>query len=239
MRLHDVLDQRQTQPQTARPPRARGVGLLEALEGIRQEGRVDAFTVIVDFELCQPAQSLQPHLDMPVGRRELDRIDQEIPDHLLEPDRVTDGVIDLGIDRQRQVDAVRLGQRSRAVDRRLEQQRQIHRLQGQSQIAVDDPGGIEQVINQLNLGVEIALDDLDRTLKQFVVAGASAPQGVQPALDGVERSAQFVRDDCQHLFLGPIGPLRLGAGDALARQGFMHRQRRCHQQGELGQHRGF
>ena len=103
------------------------------------------------------------------------------------------------------------------VGRGVDHRGQVDRGRGEPQAAGDHARGVEDVLDELGLGLGVSLDDLDPAGHGGLVRGAR-PKDVGPPEDGVERGAQLVRDGGQELVLHPVGALRLGARDVLAGQ---------------------
>src|SRR6185503_14066597 len=85
VKLDEVTHDRQPEAEPAIWPRRPGLGLAEALEDVRQEGSLDADAGVGDEEIdgavaLDPAQSHRHHA---AARRELDRVGEQVPHHLL------------------------------------------------------------------------------------------------------------------------------------------------------------
>ena len=63
----------------------RRVGLAEAVEHEGQEFGLDADAGILDRHFDVRVHALEHHVDVSAGRRELHRIGQQVPEHLLQP----------------------------------------------------------------------------------------------------------------------------------------------------------
>src|SRR5439155_4875166 len=92
VQLDDLAEDREAEAQAAVRPPGRGVGLPEALEDAWEEGGRDALARVAHRELDVRVGGRELHLDAPVLGRELDRVREEVPRHLLEalgvpPDR--------------------------------------------------------------------------------------------------------------------------------------------------------
>src|SRR5262245_66500200 len=77
VKLGEVLHQRQAQPQAAAPLRARRIALLEAVEDLRQEFRLDAFARVADDDPEVFAGAFGAQFDTPASGSELDRVRSE------------------------------------------------------------------------------------------------------------------------------------------------------------------
>ena len=152
-----------------RPPccaRARRVGLAEALEDVRQERRLDADAGVADDERVDAAASRASATStLAAGGRELHRVRQQVPDHLLQ----AIGIADDGQRRSRPaVSSVELpaprppGASTRPP--RATIGREVDGAQLEPQLAGDDARDVEQVFDQLRLRLRVALDDLERAI---------------------------------------------------------------------------
>ena len=92
-------------------------------------------------------------------------------------------------------------------------------------VARDDPGDVEQVLDELGLDLGVAVDGVEALLDVLVVELARAEQS-RPADDGVERRPQLVRERGEELVLHPAGRLGLGSRilRALVQAGIVHSQ---------------
>src|SRR2546423_6622159 len=87
--LDNGFDDGEPNPQPAVGARRRAVRLAEAFEDERQELRADPPAVIADGHLDIGLDPLKPDFDAPALGRELDRVREQIPDHLLKPFVIT------------------------------------------------------------------------------------------------------------------------------------------------------
>jgi hypothetical protein len=79
MKLDEILDDRQPEPEAAIPARGRRIGLAESIEHAGQEFRLDAEAGVLHDDLHVRVHALQDYLDAPARRRELDGIRQQVP----------------------------------------------------------------------------------------------------------------------------------------------------------------
>src|SRR5262249_51332277 len=94
------LHQRQPQPQPAVTPRGRAVRLVEAVEDMWQELRLDAFARVTYEDAEELRVAPDPQFDAPAFGREFDRVREQVPDHLLQPRGVAQhdcGFFDCGL----------------------------------------------------------------------------------------------------------------------------------------------
>src|SRR6185436_8784016 len=82
--LDDAADDREPDAEAALRARDRGVGLPELLEDVRQERGRDAASVVADADLGGAAEVAQQDFHVRALGAELDRVREEIPQHLLE-----------------------------------------------------------------------------------------------------------------------------------------------------------
>ena len=73
----------------------------------------------------------------------------------------------------------------------------------ESQLARDDPRYVEQIADELVLGLRVALDRLDRAHR--LVIQLAHQQQRRPSDNRIQRRAQFVRHHRQELILEPVG----------------------------------
>ncbi|MNN56493.1 hypothetical protein D3C81_1714300 [compost metagenome] len=71
-----LLHDRQPQPQSAVTARGGAIGLAETAEQVLQEFRCDAVTVVVHLHHVVALVLPQLDFDVPIDRRELDRVGQ-------------------------------------------------------------------------------------------------------------------------------------------------------------------
>src|SRR5499426_464830 len=89
MQLDQVFDERQSKAESAVPSGARRVGLAEAFKDIGQEIRADAFARVAHGDANVRVHALQARFDAASLRGELDRVGEQVPDHLLQAGGVT------------------------------------------------------------------------------------------------------------------------------------------------------
>ena len=150
-------------------------------------------------------------------RREFDRIREQVPEDLLKPFRVGENRLCFVRYFHNNANAP---SRSRGLDR-------VHRgmnygarfnpLRPDLQISGDDPGDIEQIIDQLHLGLQISIDHIDR-FRSLSLVEPAALQHIDPAEDRRQWCPEFMGQCCQKFVLHPVGLLKLFVS---------LRQRRC------------
>src|SRR6516225_2327375 len=84
MHLDELTGDRKAQAEASSLARHPGVRLPEALEHVRQELRRYPDAGVADRDFHMRVDALEPDLDLAAAIRELDRIRQQVPQHLLE-----------------------------------------------------------------------------------------------------------------------------------------------------------
>ena len=108
--------------------------------------------------------ALQPDLHAPAPRRELHRVGQQVPDDLLQAVGVAGHGAGARIEHRLQRGSPLASAAGRTrVERRLDDATPASTgLHVEAQLAGDDAGDVEQVLDELELGVGVALDDVER-----------------------------------------------------------------------------
>ena len=78
----------------------------------------------------------------------------------------------------------------------------------EEKLSRDNPRDVEQIADQGGLRLRVAFDDVDRLREAFALQDPRA-HDLRPAEDGVQRSAQLVRDRRDELVLHPAGAFGL------------------------------
>ena len=155
------------------------------------------------------------HRHTPAGRRELDRVREQVPDHLRQPvgvaDERADSAVEFGVD----PDRLGIGRRANRLDCTPHQIEQPHRPRFEPELAADRPRHVEQVVHQPRLCARIAIDGLDRHLAPALIEVARR-QHVRPALNRGQRRAQLMRHRHEELILQRARGLRLAPRAPLA-----------------------
>jgi len=81
---------------------------------------------------------------------------------------------------------------------------EVHHAALDGELAADDARGVEQIVDQPRLVVDVALDRLGGALDERFVERVRRRHQVAPAAQRVERRAQLVRDDGEELVLRPL-----------------------------------
>jgi hypothetical protein len=217
VQLDEVTDQRQPEAEAAVGAGARAVGLPERLEHVGEDAGGDPLAGVGHLDLGGAVHRPQRHLHAAAGRRELHRVHQQVPHHLLQAvGRAHDGA-ERAVARQRERDVLGAGGRPHDVERGLDDGVQVHGLDVEPHASGDDPGEIEQVLDEAGLGGGVAQDGIDRARPRGLVQ-LGALQQARPPEDRVERRAQLVRHRGQQLVLRPVQRLGPQARLLLARE---------------------
>src|SRR4030095_2025159 len=172
MQLDKVFDERQSKAETAVPSDARRVGLAEAVKDVEQEIRADAFARVAHGDANVRVNALQPRFDAASLRGELDGVGEQVPDYLLQANGVAGDLADFGGEISLERDTFGVRRRADRLNRLINYRDQVNRPDLQPELAADDAGRVQQVINQLQLRVPAAFDNI-RCLFDHL--------GVQPA----------------------------------------------------------
>src|SRR5262245_181690 len=122
-----MFNERQTEYQPAIAPCGRRVGLPEAVEDEWQEFRLDALASVADCDADMIGGALHPQLDSPAFGRELDRVCEEVPYHLLQARRVAERLFRRRAEIGDELDTLRLSRRAHRVERGFERRNEIDR----------------------------------------------------------------------------------------------------------------
>ena len=198
------------------PPCARVTVASCCLKGWKtcgQEGWRDPSTCVRHDDFDVRVFPLHSDVNAAALRREFDRVRQQIPDDLLKTPRVAVQRPRIGIKEHLKPHVLRVRGRPNDVDRRLDDFCRLERRQGKSQLPGNDTVEVEQVFDELNLNLDVALDGLERALS-LLLAEMTRAKHSNPSEDGAQRRSQLVRRDAQQLifraarFLG-TAPLML------------------------------
>lgn len=153
---------------------------------------------------------MQIDLDSTALRRDLHRFDQEVPHHLLEAVGITEDRPGAGVEHALEADLLRLRGRAHRVERSVHDGLEVDGADIQAELPADDPGYVEQVVDQLHLGVGVPHDDVQRPGRGVPVE-LTGLQHPRIPIDGIEGRPELVRQDGQELVLGAVGRLSVGA----------------------------
>src|SRR5262249_55796103 len=112
-------------------------------------------------------------------------------------------------------DLLRLGRRPDDLDGVLHDRNQIYRLRVEPELAGDDARHVEDVLDELPLGLSVPADGVDALRQRRI--GAPLLEEARPADDGVEGRPELVRHRREELVLDAarlLGAVRRLFGDA-------------------------
>ncbi len=214
-----MTDNRQPQAETAVRSGAGGIGLSEAIKDIGKKIGGDPHPGVGDPDVNVEVGSLHLNGNAPLFRRELDGIRQKIPDDLLKPIGIgQDGDRRIG-ESERDRNPLGVGRRLNGLDRRLNDRGDLDLPDVEMKLPGDNPGNVEQILDQLRLSRGVSRDRLQPATRCFFIE-VSPLQQLRPSQNGIQRGAKLVGDDREEFILGPICILRLPIQPgALNRQG--------------------
>ena len=135
VQVDDVADDREAEAKPAVDSSHRRIGLTEPVEDERQNIRSNPLAGVRDFESEELLVARQLQIGRAAGARELQRIRQQVPEHLLKAIGVAEGLRDVWVGRLIQSDAFGLEGRTYRIDRRAEHAADIDRLHRQRHLA--------------------------------------------------------------------------------------------------------
>ena len=200
--LHEIVDEREAEPQAADGARHGGVGLAEAVEHEGQERGVDPQPRVLDHELHRGGSAAEPHPDRAFRIGELHRVRQQVPGDLLQAAGIA---VDhrLAVEAHLEGDALAQSGRPDGLDRRFHDGSELHPAGLDAELARDHPAHVEDVRDEAGLRLGVALDRVERALHHDGVQARRA-QHVGPAHDRVEGRPQLVGERGQELVLDAV-----------------------------------
>src|SRR5436190_1332398 len=184
--------------------RAPAVGLLEGLEDVRQELRLDPLALVADGDDGLAVGAREPHEDAAAPGGELDGVREEVPHDLLEASRIALDRLRSELEDALHPDLLRLGVGTHRVERRLGDGREIDRPGIEDELPGRDARHVQELLDQLRLRDRAPLDRLDPARGPLRVELAAAQQA-RPHANRAERRAQLVRQHRHELVLQPVG----------------------------------
>ncbi len=198
-----MLDEREPDSEPGMAARRAGVGLPKSLEEMGHLVRRDALAGVAHHDLDVRVHAPKAQLNSAALRRELHRIDEEIPHHLLDAAGIAHDRGGPRIKGGVEPNALRGRRRPDRVERGLQWGEDIHGPDVQPHVPGDHTRDIKQVLDQLHLDRRIAEDRLGRVPHRRRVK-ATALQHPSPSIDGVQGRPQFVRQRREELVLAAI-----------------------------------
>ena len=138
-----------------------GFSLAEALENERKKVRFDASAIVGNTYLDMRVHSFQHHLHAAALGREFDRIRQEVPHHLLQPLEIARHRTGMRVEYGLNPDVSGFGRKAQCVDGRIDDRCRLHGPHIQPKLSHCYSGNIEQVLDQLRLRTDIAIDHFE------------------------------------------------------------------------------
>jgi len=120
----------------------RGVLLPKSIENIRQKFATDAFTIVADSDFRTRVALPNTHNDATATRSELDRVGQQIDNHLLQPARITRHPGAMGIDLLIDGDRFCRGSLRHAFEGMANDLGEFDRLQIETKLSGGDAGNV-------------------------------------------------------------------------------------------------
>src|SRR5439155_15189910 len=173
-------------------------GLPEPLEEMGQEPGRDPPARVADRQLEVGVHALERDIDAPALGRELDRVGEQVPHHLLQPLRIAPDHVDPWLEPCLDPDVPGRSRRSHRFDCRLDHPGELRRAEVEAQLPADDARDVEEVVDQPGLHPRTALDRVERARG---VGGIERPlpQLIHPDEDRRERGAELVGDGREEL----------------------------------------
>ena len=222
VQFHQLLHDRQAQPQPAVAARGGAVGLAEAAEQMIEEFRRDAVAGVTHGDHPVIAVGLQLQVDAAFGRGELDGVGEQVPEHLLQARGITQHQAGLLGQLQVHVQCLAFGDQFLRTNGFAKQGAQVQHFHLQLHLAQQHAAEVEHVRDQPLLRAS-AVGDHVQTLVQRTGVVHALQQQFAPAKNGGQRRTQFMRQRGQELILqprhvfrgtacGPLGLQQLLAG---------------------------
>ena len=156
---------------------------------MRQEVGIDALAGVGNADLEVTICPLQAHLHLAALGRELDRVGDEVPNHLLEAAGVAGHRPGRRIEHDVQAQSPRIRGRPQRIDRRLDEPGWLQRLHVQAQLAGGDPIHVEQIVDHLRLHPRVTKDGVEPFEQVGLLRVSGGLEDVRPPQDGVQRRA--------------------------------------------------
>ena len=205
MQLDEVPDEREPETKARELPVDALIVLAEPLEQIRKEVGRDAGAGVADRDVDDPRVLPEPHGDPAPLRRELHRVGEQVPEHLLQPILHHPGPSPApGSTSAHERQPFRLNGRPDHIDRGFQDRHQIARLELQPGLARDDRRDVEHVAHEPNERAGISIDQLERA-GAAVFGDLAFSKHLRVAHQRVQGRAQLMRQRRQELVLQPVG----------------------------------
>ncbi len=132
------------------------VALLERVEELADLLGLDANAGVLDRDLQLHALVAGAHVNVPAVRRELGRIANQVPQHLLQPRAIGQHIVMLGHFVDMDVLLLDLNLTAEQFQHAVDDLVHVHRFERQAQLAVRHPGEIEQIVDEARLEFDVA-----------------------------------------------------------------------------------
>src|SRR4051794_11299353 len=159
MQFYQLLRDGQAKPETEELARRRRVLLAEPLEYVRQELRRNALAIILHGNLYGLLEQLDAQFHASPAVRELQGVVHDIPEHLLEPARVSLQLTAVRVDHSDQLHALFLRDGLQRLHRRLNERRHVYRRALHDDVAGHQPVHVEQIVDEPGLQLRVPTDD--------------------------------------------------------------------------------
>ena len=211
MQFNDIADQRQADAETRVGPAHQRIRLGEHLEhalGVFWR-HADAVVAHGDDDLSVLHLHLQ--VDLAARRGVLDRVGEQVRQHLVQSQRIGIELDRVGGNVDFQHVPGRVEERPRRLERGFDDRRQQHLLAMQFEPPESEPGDIQQVVHQALHRLGLPPHHLSRRLA-IAAAHAGRQQQGCGAVDRRQRVAQLMRQHRQEAVLGRVRLLQRTAG---------------------------
>jgi len=141
---------------------------------------------VADGDLDVRVHALEADVDASALGREFDGVGDQVPHDLLQTSRIACDRACLAVEDDLEPDALGVGCRSHGIDRLLYHGTEVDRPHFDPQLARDDAGDVEQIVDELRLRSCAPLDGLQRPLALLLVERLQAKEA-HPGEDGRER----------------------------------------------------
>src|SRR5690606_23308861 len=210
---HHLVHHAQPDAQAALPGDGCVVALGEQLEDVVELVGWDARPVVGDAEVGGAGAAAQAHAGAAAFGCELDRVVEQVVEHLHQADLVADHPQRLVGDLGGELLATGLHGRGRGLDGRVHHLLQSHGLAAQVDLATDDAPDVQQVVDQPRELADLARQDVPGGA-QVRGGGLFQLHDGHRVADRRQRVAQLVAEHCQEVM--EVALLGLQPGDAAA-----------------------
>ena len=194
-----------------------GILLAETFEDVGEEIGIDAGAGVADADLDVGVDALEVDLDTAALGGKFDGVGEEIPDDLLETIGVAEHRASKGIHHALETNILGGGGGLYRFDGGLHDLREIDLAHIEAELAGENTGHVEQVLDEANLDAGVAVDDLE-AFGDIGGRGTGGTQDAGPSEDGVDRGAEFVGEGGDEIVLQARRILGIAARGTFAGQ---------------------